>query len=451
MTPGARLQAAIDILKDIDSSQTAADAIIRAYFRPRRYAGSKDRRAVTERVFNIIRHRARLDWWIAGAAGDIQPSARLRVVASLFIQDAETPDSVTSLFDGEGHSPSPLTPEEQHLADNLAGKPLHHDAMPPGVRFETPEWMDDLLRQQWGDDFANQMAGLNSPAPVDLRVNGSRVTREQARKSLSVDHIKTELTPHSPLGLRLMERARLEETKAFKKGLVEVQDEGSQLVALLCQAKPGMTVIDYCAGAGGKTLALADAMGLQDSAQKKGRLVACDISTKRMSGMEDRLKRGGVGGVKQLVIGGTEIEALKGQADRVLCDVPCSGVGAWRRHPEARWRLTAARLDEHLKEQQNVLEKAAQLVKSGGRLIYATCSLLEQENQRQIERFLADHADYKALSMKDVWSEITASPCPPAEHGLLLSPAITGTDGFFCAALEKHGSISEFDRQNRWF
>ena len=437
MTPGARLAAAIEILEAIDEANTAADAIIRAYFRPRRYAGSKDRRAVGAKVFDVIRHRARLDWWIAGTVGDLQPSARLRVLASVLILDGEIFEKVKSLFDGSAHSPSPLSTADGQLAENLTGKPVLHDAMPPGVVHEVPEWLDEPLQSYWGENYAAQMTGLNSAASVDIRVNTCRVSRDQARKSLSIDNIKTEPCTLSPVGLRLVERARLEKTKAFKKGLVEIQDEGSQLIALLCGARPGMTVVDYCAGAGGKTLALADAMALQGAEDGKSRLVACDVSTKRLSGMDDRLKRSGTQSVQKLVLDDTTaLTALEGTADKVLVDVPCSGTGAWRRHPEARWRLTPKRLDQHVAQQQEILIAASKLVKPGGDLIYATCSILPAENEAQVERFLDTHPTFSALPIADIWSRTTPAPCPCSHAGIYMTPATTDTDGFFCAVLK---------------
>ncbi len=439
MTPGARLAATIEVLTAIDGARTAADSLLRAYFRPRRYAGSKDRRAVGERVFAVIRHRARLDWWIAGAAGIMEPSPRLRVLAALMILDGTSLEAAKTLFSGEGHAPPPLDPEETGLAEHLADKPLHHDAMPIGVVHEVPQWLDGPLQDLWGDAFEREMAALNGQASVDLRVNTARVSREQARKSLSIDHVKSEPTALSPHGLRLTERSRLEDTRAFKKGLLEVQDEGSQLIALLCDARPGMTVVDYCAGAGGKTLALADIMGLQGDAPGQGSLIACDVTAKRLAAMGPRLKRCGVTGVRQIPL--DEPDALAGlsrTADRVLVDAPCSGIGAWRRQPEARWRLTPERLAEHEEQQREVLRAAAGLVKPGGRLIYATCSLLPSENEEQVAAFLRATPDFTPLPVAPIWHSQIQAPCPSQDDALILSPAATGTDGFYCAVLERH-------------
>ncbi len=441
MTPAARLSAAIEILDLIDQSSAAADGIIRAYFRARRYAGSKDRRSTNERVYAVIRHRARLDWWIAGAAGDMAPISRVRVLAASLLIDRENAGSVANLFDGVGHGPALLQATERDLVDNLAGKPLHHDAMPDGVLAEIPDWLTEPLQHEFGDGLQTEMAALNTPASVDVRVNLGRVSRQQARKSLQRDGIKCEDTPLSLCGLRLAEHARLDDTKAFKKGLIEIQDEGSQLIALLCQARPGMTVIDYCAGAGGKTLALADIMGLQGNTPTAGRLIACDVSAKRLARMDHRLQRSGASAIERMVLdGGIPPRDLNAMADRVLVDAPCSGTGAWRRHPEARWRLTRQRLDEHLADQRTVLEAAAKLVKPGGQLIYATCSLLGEENEDQIEEFLNTHGDFEILPAGQIWNQAMGIAAPPGttrSQGIFLSPARTGTDGFFCAILGK--------------
>ncbi len=438
MTPDARLSATIEILQTIDGVNTAANNILRAYFRSRRYAGSKDRRAVGNHVFRVIRHRARLDWWIAGAAGNLRPSARLRTLASIVILDEETTEGIHFLFYDAAHSPGSLTPDEEEMVSNLTGKALHHPAMPLGVIHEVPEWLDKLLQKKWGENFGAEMTALNYTAPVDVRVNTGRVSRSQARKSLSKNDIKTEPTVLSPTGLRLVERADLEKTKAFKKGLIEIQDEGSQLVALLCEVKPGMTVVDYCAGAGGKTLALADLMALQGAETDTGLLIACDVSVKRLSLMDERLKRAGIQRVRKLIVDDlNSTKELEGTADRVLVDAPCSGIGSWRRHPEARWRLTQHELDQHIKEQKIILATSARLIRPGGRLVYATCSLLDQENQEQITTFLADHPDFKLMPIKDIWARIVGTECPTEGQDLLLSPAATNTDGFYCAVMER--------------
>ena len=438
MKPNARLTATIDILEDIEITNSTTKNVIRAYFRTRRYAGSKDRRAIKNSVFNIIRHRARLDWWISGAVGNIEPTARLRALASILILDKKHPEKIQSLFHDTPYSPGQLTLVEKELINNLAGKTLHHQAMPMGVIHEVPEWIDKILQNQWGKSYPAEMKALNCIAPVDVRVNTGRVSRNQAQKSLSINKIKSKPTMLSPIGLRLVERADLEKTKAFKKGLIEIQDEGSQLVALLCEAKPGMVVVDYCAGAGGKTLALANNMALQGGGIDNGALIACDVSEKRLSHMDDRLKRAGVHKMHKLVLDNTNAtKELEGNADRVLVDAPCSGMGSWRRNPESRWKLTRQLLDKYIEEQQKILNTSARLIRRGGRLIYATCSLLDQENQKQIATFLKDHPDFTKLPISEIWARCVGTKCPTEDKDLLLSPAKTNTDGFYCTVMER--------------
>lgn len=436
MTPGARQQAAIEILDAIDAETASADDCLRSYFRPRRYAGSKDRRAVRETVYAVLRHRARLDWWLAGTGGVMEPSNRLRVLAETVIAGADP----TTLFGQGGHAPETLSAEETGIAANLSGQTLEHEAQAPVTRLELPYWLDARLRAAWGDDFETEAKALDTPGPVDLRVNVSRVSREQAAKALRKDTVATEPTPLSPVGLRLAERTDVLHTDAFKKGLIEVQDEGSQIVSLLSGAKPGQAVCDYCAGAGGKTLALADLMGMQGGGAPSGRLVACDTSARRLGRMTERLARAKL---TDVVARHTLVDAdpwgaeNAGAFDRVLVDAPCTGSGTWRRHPEAKWRLTEARIAELTALQDEILDDACRLVKPGGQLLYATCSVLREENEDRVAAFLTRHADFSLRPAPEVWAETLKTPCPVAGKTLRLGPARTNTDGFFCAILSR--------------
>ncbi len=395
MTPSARLQAAIEVLDAVESSNRSAAGLLDAYFRRRRYAGSKDRRWVRDMVWAVLRRRGRLDWWI-GRTG-LGPTPRLQALALHVIEGGDP-----ELFDGEGYGPAALDPHETLLADALVGAPLDHHDMPEHSRLEFPEWLEPALRRTFGDELEREMAALNVPAPVDLRVNSLKASREQAMEMLSHDGIEAEPTLLSPLGLRIHGRARLGDVGAYRKGVVEVQDEGSQLVAEAVGAEPGMTVVDYCAGAGGKTLALAAAM------ECEGRLVACDISDERMANMPERLKRASVDFVETRIVGQDEEPWV--QADRVLADAPCTGSGLWRRRPEDKWRLTPERLAELEAEQGKILNRAMALVRPGGKLVYATCSLLREENQDRI---------------------------PRADETWFLTPGGYGTDGFFIAVITK--------------
>jgi 16S rRNA (cytosine967-C5)-methyltransferase len=433
MTPGARIQSAAELGAEIAAATVPPDTVIKGYFRKRRYAGSKDRHVIAGQVYRVLRRRARLDWWIdrvLPAPGD----ARTRIIADLVLGERQTLDQIVALFNGARHCPAHLGDAEEALVRALEEQPLDHPDMPRWVTLEYPAWLDDVLGRGMGPSLEAEMTALNRPAPVDLRVNTAKGDRSGAKDALGREDIHSRPTALSPLGLRLLGRARLGNTEAFRRGLVEVQDEGSQLIALLCDARPGMTVIDFCAGAGGKTLALAAAM------DGRGTLIACDSSHKRLARMDDRLRRAGAHRVRTQVLeptGDPWLARHAASADRVLVDAPCSGTGAWRRDPDARWRLTPEALDSMIENQGDILAAAAGLVRPGGRLIYATCSLLKEENEDQVAGFLAAHDDVVPLDVAGVWDITIGGPCPGTGAHLRLSPAATGTDGFFSAVLER--------------
>lgn len=437
MTPAARLQAAIELLAEIDKSAKPADSSAASYFRGRRYIGAKDRRAVAEVVWRVLRCKSRLDWWLTFMDHPdrdnltAQWGARARVFADMAFEGiVPEPD----LFKGQ-HSPYRPEPHETRVMEMLAEqKSMFHRDMPPHVRGEYPEWLTPRLTALFGDKLMDEMGAMRDEAPLDLRVNTLKGTRDKAARALAKEDIKSIPTVHSPLGLRLARRVPLVQVQAWRDGLVEVQDEGSQLVALLTDARPGMVVVDYCAGAGGKTLCLAAAM------ENKGRLVACDVAEWRVDRAGERLRRAGVHNVTKRVIGGESDKWIKraGKSfDRVLVDAPCTGTGTWRRNPDAKWQLGETDLLELVVRQRDILDSAARLTKPGGRLIYATCSLLAEENELQVEAFLTRHPDYKVMSVPEIWGQVIASECPVPGPYLRLSPLGHGTDGFFAAVLER--------------
>ena len=428
MTPAARLHAAIEVLSEIQISAKPADSVASFYFKQRRYIGAKDRRAVAETVWRVLRRRARIDWWLAQI--DFPVDARARVLADMAFQRVE---AVPELFQGAHSAPSPGK-EERQMMERLRGKDLFHRDMPAHVRGEFPEWLAPRLAALFGDKMTEELGAMRDEAPLDLRVNSLKATREEAIAALAREAIPAAPTPLSPLGLRLGSRVALVQVQAWRDGLIEVQDEGSQLVALVAAVRPGMAVVDYCAGAGGKTLALAAAM------ENKGRLVACDVAGWRVDRAGDRLRRAGVHNVTPRVITGESDKWIKRSAasfDRVLVDAPCTGTGTWRRNPDAKWQLGEADLLELVGRQAAILASAARLTKPGGRLIYATCSLLAEENEEQVAHFLAAHPDYKVVPVADLWADLVGTPCPVAGPYLRLSPLVHGTDGFFAAVLEK--------------
>ncbi|MDV5822992.1 RsmB/NOP family class I SAM-dependent RNA methyltransferase [Sphingobium naphthae] len=389
MTPSARIQAAIDLLDAIIASARdggpAADTLIARYFKERRYAGSRDRRAVRDHVYDAIRR-----------AGERPDTGRAAMIG--LAQDQ--PDLAT-LFDGSPHAPLPIEPGE---AGAEAGA--------------VPAWLQPLLAAPV------EQGALLGRAPVDLRVNRLKAA------PADVAPLLPDAAPIPGLSdaLRLPEGWPIEQQPVWTDGLVEVQDAGSQWIAAACDAQPGMTVVDLCAGAGGKTLALAAAMAGQ------GRLIAADTIRTRLARLEPRAQRAGATFIETLLLDQSHeargLAALQAQADLVLVDAPCSGTGTWRRNPEARWRLTPARLDRLIGEQARILDFAAPLVKPGGVLLYATCALVDREGRDQVAAFLARHAGWAADAID--------LPVGRAHGGgTLLTPGHDGSDGFFFARLRR--------------
>ncbi len=426
MTPAARLAAAIDLLEAVDASARPADATANDFFRARRFIGSGDRRAVSDRAWSVLRHRRRLTWWLGHTHA--LPTPRLLIGASLLL-DGWSLDGVEQSFSGGQFAPARLLPPERAALRPLEGRTPEHPDMPPAVRLEIPDWIFGPLAEKFGPATEAELAALTTPAPLDLRVNALKTTRADAQKALLAEGIDTKPTPYSPWGLRIPTRRALTTGPAFQTGLVEIQDEGSQLVALLVGAEPGMRVADWCAGAGGKTLAVAMTM------KNRGHIVACDVHARRLEAAVKRLRRAGVHNVEQhlIVAGDKWAKRQEKKFDRVLVDAPCTGCGTWRRNPDARTRLTETDLAELLVKQASILDAASRLTKPGGRLIYATCSLLPAENEDQVTAFMHRHPDFSLVPLTDAWP--LAGNLPSAGPYLSLTPLRHDTDGFFGAVL----------------
>ncbi|HUB97090.1 MAG TPA: RsmB/NOP family class I SAM-dependent RNA methyltransferase [Stellaceae bacterium] len=434
MTPGATAEAAIGLLNDIAAGGAPADELVGTYFRRHRFAGAKDRAAISEHVFAVLRRRAALDWWIEREGRGLPPDARRRMLAALLLIEAKPADRVARDWDGDRFRPAPLDDAERHLAAALEGRSIEDRAMPESVRGNYPAWLEPSLAVSLGRGLAREMAASLEGAPLDLRVNLLKGDREAARAALGREGVAAARTPLSPVGLRVFERIPLATLAPFRGGFIEVQDEGSQLASLLVDARPGMRVVDFCAGAGGKTLALAASM------DNRGHLVACDVRARRLERATERLRRAGVSIVQRLPLASAHDKWVKRHAasfDRVLIDAPCTGTGTWRRNPDAKWRLRPEDLEELTSLQAEILDSAHRLVRPGGRLIYVTCSYLAGENEAQIERFLAAHEAFSILPIPQVWREAVGSDCPTRDDLLRLSPARHGTDGFFVAVLTR--------------
>jgi 16S rRNA (cytosine967-C5)-methyltransferase len=424
VTPAARLQAAIELLQAIEIDPRPADAVANAFFRARRFIGSSDRRTISEQVWAVLRAWRRLDWWLRGDA-----TPRLRVAALLLLEGTAV-SGLERAFSGGRFAPAPLSHSETARIQRLEGHTLNHPKMPDPVRLELPDWLTPLLAARFGATLPAEMAALLRPAPLDLRVNLLKATREQAQAELAAEGIETAPTPLSPWCLRAFGRSPVTSGPTFQSGLVEIQDEGSQLIAFLADAHPGARVADFCAGAGGKTLALAMAMA------NRGAILACDVSAPRLESAIRRLRRAGIHNVERhlLAPGDKALKRRAGSFDRVLVDAPCTGIGTWRRNPDARRRLTPEDLAALLPKQQAILDSASRLVRSGGKLIYATCSLLLEENEAQVTAFLTRHPNFALVPLSRAWP--AGAPPIPADF-LLLTPARHGTDGFFAAVLER--------------
>jgi 16S rRNA (cytosine967-C5)-methyltransferase len=389
MTPGARLSAAIELLDAILAGEPAERELTR-WARASRFAGSKDRAAVRDLVYDGLRRRRSLGWLGGGDTGR----------AIVLAHQAQEGADLDALFTGEGFDPAPVTPAERAaLARDLA-------AAPEPVRLDYPDVLHDELAASLGDDFPAVMAAMQARAPVDLRVNTLKTNPDAATVVLARDGVQVAPLPLVRNALRVLDNPRaVAASRAYTQGMVELQDASSQLVAEAAGARPGMTVLDYCAGGGGKTLALAAAM------QGKGRLLAWDVNPRRMADLPERARRAGA---PVRILADAELAALAASCDLVLVDAPCSGTGAWRRKPEGKWRLTPAELAGYPALQDSILDAAAARVKPGGRLVYATCSLLARENEDRAAAFAARHPGWRP------------------EGARRLSP-LDGGDGFYVA------------------
>jgi len=392
-----------------------ADAVVSRYFREHRELGHADRAFVAETVFAVLRRGRSLEARCADQLSD----RKLLLVAL----------GVTRGWSQRELAPVLKASEEAWLA---TAKAMPDTDMAPAVRCDLPDWLYESLDAQFGADEVAQLAqALNQPAPLDLRTNTLKTDRKALLEQLSADNIAAVVTPLSPVGLRLRDKPALAKHPLFLGGAFEVQDEGSQLLGYLLEPKRGEAVVDFCAGAGGKTLLLGALM------KNTGRLYAFDVSDKRLTNLKPRLARSGLSNVHPARIEherDTKIKRLAGKIDRVLVDAPCSGLGTLRRNPDLKWRQSEASVAELTVKQAAILDAAAKLVRPGGRVVYATCSLLTAENDAIVDAFLASHPDFKLLSAEAL---LARHDIAVAGERLRLLPHRHGTDGFFAVALER--------------
>jgi 16S rRNA (cytosine967-C5)-methyltransferase len=431
MTPAARLTAAIEVFAAIERERRPAADALKAWGLAHRFAGSGDRAAIAGLVYDALRRRASSAYLM----GEDTPRAVL--LGMLKRERGMQRDAIARLADGSRFAPAPLREEERRRLDAA-----DLSAAPPHVEGDYPEWLDAQFDKSFGEERAEEGAALASRAPLDLRVNTLRAERDSAAAMLT--DLKPAPMRWSPFGLRIALGAdakspAIHAEPAFLKGVVEVQDEGSQLAALFSGANAGKQVLDLCAGAGGKTLALAAMMA------NKGQIFATDLDKRRLAPIHDRVKRSGARNIQVRTpksIGG-ELDDLLGRMDLVLIDAPCTGTGAWRRNPDAKWRMRPGALLERLKDQAEVLDRAVPFLAPDGRIAYVTCSVLDGENGGQVRAFLVRHPEFACVPAGEIAAPLgeRAFLFNKADRltveGLLMTPRRTDTDGFFVSILRR--------------
>lgn len=425
MRLGGRLAAAIEVLSDMEQRHRPVADALRDWGLSHRFAGAGDRAAIGNLVYDALRRR-RSASYVMGA-----DTARAQAIGALLLEAGMTPAALASTLEGDRFAPEPLSAEE------LAADTARLGDAPDAVRAELPDWTVPLLERTFGPDWVAEGAALAARPPLDLRVNTLQSTKDKVLQELrGTGAVSGHLAPDA---LRIAPIAgdgrhpNVQVEPAFQKGWFEVQDEGSQMAALVAGAEPGMQVLDYCAGAGGKTLALAAAM------DNRGQLFAHDADKGRLAPIFDRLRRAGTRNV-QAIADKTRLEPLAGQCDLVLVDAPCTGSGTWRRRPDAKWRLSDRQLDQRRGEQATILSAASQYVKPGGRLVYVTCSLFEEENTDQVTAFLAANPGFAPADHDAIWQKLVPQALETARigpNGIVLSPHRSGTDGFFVSVLTR--------------
>jgi 16S rRNA (cytosine967-C5)-methyltransferase len=415
--PPAILGNAEEVLREILRFMAPADVTLSRYFKDHPRLGGRERGAIAECVYAVLRNKRFFTEFGGYGTG---ASATMRRLVLLGMAEAVGAESLGGLSD-----------DENAFLERI--KEIDRSLLPARQRANLPDWLYDKFVAQYGEEETLQLAAvLNTPAPLDLRVNTLKTDREKVIAELATAPIAAEPTPYAPTGLRVLKKPALQNLPLFKEGAIEVQDEGSQVLAQLLGARRGEMVVDFCAGAGGKTLAIGAIM------RSTGRLYAFDVSEKRLTKLKPRLARSGLSNVHPVVIAherDAKVKRLAGKIDRVLVDAPCSGMGTLRRNPDVKWRQQPGDIAELTEKQISILDGASRLVKFGGRLVYATCSLLDEENDGIVAQFLASHPDFELVPMNKVLSEQRI----PLEMGdtLKMLPHKHGTDGFFAAVFER--------------
>jgi len=426
MTPSARCQAAIELLENIESSSQPADAVLQSYFRKRRYAGGGDRRAIRSLVYSVLRKREQLDWWCRRSGA--KTNSRQRILAAICFRITWESVSLNAVFAGGRYGAEVLNNDEIIRSKAWLRDSLESSEQPENIQLNYPIWLNGAFSAALLPNLAAELRALNREATVDLRVNSLKSNRNAVIEMLSAQGIKASPMKIAPNGIRLQKRHPLRQLEIFKEGLFEPQDESSQIAIELVDVSPGDKILDFCAGGGGKALALAAAM------KNFGQIVLHDVDERRLQKAERRLERAGVTINERF----ENPSAAKDEFDIVIIDAPCSGSGVWRRNPEKKWQITPAFLKRQIEIQSTILEDAARFVRPGGKLAYMTCSVLEAENTAQIEKFLMDSSiSFDLVSVSEKAKKLKGLRAQDDSKTLLLTPWNNQTDGFFIALLER--------------
>lgn len=426
--PG-RIAAAIAVLTDVESRKRPVSEALKAWGLNNRFAGAGDRAAIGNLVYDALRRRESY----AFAMGSHAP--RELVLAAVMRHWGQSPEALNTAFADDSHAPAPLTPAE------ASGAHAEIEAAPVAVQADVPEWLVPSLKRAFGENLAAEGQAMAGRPSLDIRVNALKATPEKVAKSLA--RFSPEQTAHALMGLTMpagpgdARTPNVTTDEGYQKGWFEVQDQGSQIVAALAGAQPGEQVLDLCAGAGGKTLALASAMG------NKGQIFAYDSDRNRLAPIYDRLKRNGVRNAQVRAPHPGALDDVVGKMDRVVVDAPCTGTGTWRRRPDTKWKLTPELLAQRQADQAAILEEAVRYVKPGGVLVYITCSILPEENDDQVAALLAAHPELSSIDIAKTWRSTLVTDMPAdlatSGGGILLTPHRTGTDGFYCHLIRKAG------------
>ncbi|MCF6326254.1 MAG: RsmB/NOP family class I SAM-dependent RNA methyltransferase [Devosiaceae bacterium] len=426
MRLSGRIAAAIEIIDGLNERARPVSLALKDWGQANRFAGSKDRAAIGNLVYDVMRKRASHQFSMQSENG------RALVLSAIVRDWGIELEELEAAFGSDNFAPEEISPEEKKLL--LAKNPLKN--APEHIQANIPEWLIASFEKSFGKNWLEQAQAQSMRPPLDMRVNNLKSSPEKVQKSL--ERFSPQAMEIAIMGLRILpgekaERiANISADEAYKKGWVEIQDQGSQIVSALSNAKPGEQVLDFCAGGGGKTLALAAIM------ENKGQIFAHDSDRNRLAPIFDRLKRAGIRNVQVRSPQEGALDNLVGRMDKVVIDAPCTGTGTWRRHPDSRWRLSPAQLEKRIEEQAQILDEAKKFLRPGGELIYITCSILPEENIKQIESFITKNKEFDSIDMEKRWKDIypKSSQQPIFDRrGATLSPLSTDTDGFYISIL----------------